>query len=127
MRISIPKEEQGTEYELAYPGNYVARIVNSEVKAGPKAEYIEWTFELDGVTQNAEGAPVTGRIGRVFERTTLAEGAKWRLAQLVKAAEADPADFDPTELHGKEIRVDVEVSREQGYKPRNEIKKFYKV
>lgn len=126
MRIAIPTTEQGSEYELAFPGTYAAVISKYETKTGPKGQYIEWQFELQNVQQNAEGAALKGRVGRVFDRTTLIDGQRWRLASLVKAAGFDPSNFDPDELLGRTVYVDLEVNKDQGYKPKNEIKKYKK-
>lgn len=126
MRMNIPATEQGTEYELAFPGTYPAVITKGEKKTGPKGDYIEWQFELQNVQQNAEGAVLKGRVGRIYDRTTLIEGQRWRIASLVKAAGFDPNNFDTDELIGRTVLVDVEVNKDQGYKPRNEIKKYKK-
>jgi hypothetical protein len=126
MRVSIPASEQGTEYELAFPGTYPAVIAKAETKTGPKGRYIEWQFDLQNVQQNAEGGALRGRVGRIYDRTTLIEGQRWRIASLVKAAGFDPLNFDTEEMIGRTVLVDLEVNKDEGYKPRNEIKKYKK-
>jgi hypothetical protein len=127
MRITIAPEEQGSGFELAFPGTYQAKVVGVKNGAGPKGPYAQWTLELLGVERNADGIPLNGkRVGNVFERTTLIEGSRWRLAQMASALGLDPSNFDTDEFLGRQALVTVDVEKDQGYAPRNVVKKFLK-
>ena len=125
MRIQITTEEQSTGFELAFPGTYQATIIGVTNAAGPKGPYAKWDIELQGVDRNSEGVPLAGKkVSRIYESTTLMEGKRWRLAQMAKAANLNVASFDTDELVGKTVSVLVDVQKDDGYAPRNVIKKF---
>lgn len=125
MRIQITNEEQSTGFELAFPGTYQATLSDVTNAAGPKGPYAKWSIELLGVDRNSEGVPLAGKkVGRVFETTTLMEGKRWRLAQMAKAAGLNPTNFDTEELVGKQVTVVIDVEKDEGYAPRNVVKKF---
>lgn len=125
MRIQITNEEQSTGFELAFPGTYQATLNDPTQGAGPKGPYVKWGVDLLGVDRNSEGVPLAGKkVGRIFETTTLMEGKRWRLSQMAKAAGLNPSNFDTDELIGKQVTVVVDVEKDEGYAPRNVIKKF---
>ena len=124
MKVSVPKEEQKTGFELAQPGKYTAIIDKVEQKKGPKGQYVELTMKLQGVEFNAEGQPLKGSSGNVYDNCTLIEGKRWRIGQVALAAGLDPQDFDTDELQGAEVQVAIDVEKDPQYSARNVVKKY---
>ena len=72
MRVRVNAEEVSSGFELAFPQVYPALVYASKPGKGPKGDYIKWEIELQGVEKNSEGAAAKGKIGHIFEVTTLA-------------------------------------------------------
>jgi len=127
MRINIAPEEQSSGFELAFPGTYTTRVTAQKNVVGPSGPYTQWTLELVGVERNSDGAPIGNKkVGHVFERTTLIEGKRWRLAQMASALGLNPQDFDTDEFVGRECLTTIDVEKDTGYAPRNVVKRFVK-
>jgi len=124
MKVSVPKEEQKTGFELAQAGTYTARIDKLEQKKGPKGQYVELTMKLQGVEFNADGQPIKGSVGNVYDNCTLIEGKRWRMGQVAIAAGLDAEDFDTDELQGAEVQVVIDIEKDSGYSARNVVKKY---
>lgn len=125
-RIRATAEETSNSFELAAPGTYPVTLLSYTTKKGANGAYLEWVIQLHDVTNNSEGLPIKGRVGHVFERTTLIEGKRWRLSQMAAAAGLDPQDFDYDELVGKQVTAKIDVEKQTGYDPRNFVDRFLK-
>lgn len=127
-RVKMSQEETATSYELAQPGTYEAEVMLYKEGTGPKGKYLDWAFELQGVSMNSEGLPIGPgkRVSYVHEKTTLADGKRWRLSQLAVAAGLPGDDFDYDEILRKRVRVEVDVKKDEGFPAKNVVVKFLK-
>lgn len=104
-------------FETLPPGWYRAQVVDSEIKEGPKGNYIRWTFAI------------SGKPNKVWDTMSLAnEISMKRLKGLAIAAGHPNPNFiaDTEELHGKEcmVRLKVETDPTGQYEPKNAISAF---
>ena len=104
-------------YTPLVPGWYLAKVVDSEIKEGPKGNYIRWTFEI------------AGKPNKVWDTMSLGnEISMKRLKGLAIAAKHKNPNYiaDTEELHGKEcmIRLKVETDPSGQYEPKNTISAF---
>lgn len=126
MRVSIPPSETKSGFELAKPGQYELRVVKVSDGKGPKGPYLKFELEIMGATQNADGQPIAGAVGHIYDVCTLAAEKRWRLANLIEAAGFDPADCDTDELNGVVVQAQVEIEADPGYPAKNVVKKYIK-
>jgi hypothetical protein len=99
------------------PGWYRARVTDSEIKEGPKGNYIAWTLEI------------IGKPNKVWDRMSLSnEISQKRLKGLAIACGHRNPDFiaDTEELHGKEcmVRLKIEEDETGQYEPKNAVSAF---
>lgn len=97
------------------PGWYPARIIDSEIKEGPKGSYIRWTFE------------VIGFPNRVWDQMSLGNDVSMqRLKTLATCAGHRNPNFiaDTEELHGLTCMVRLKIQKDEGYDPKNQISAF---
>lgn len=110
--------EGGGEFPLLDPGTYLASLNAVTEKQGKQAPYWEWEFLI---TEDAEGNPIDPP-GKVWENTSLAEKAVWRVAKMLEAFEMTP-DTDTDEVLGQYCYVNVgqEIAAQgsRAGKPRN--------
>lgn len=110
-------------------GNYRASIfgVSREVGKNSGKPYLHWEFVI------AEGEPFAGR--HLFDNTSLSDAAKWRLVQLLKAADIDVPkgrlQLNPAELLGRELIINIGQEHDDYHDPdgdeglmRNVVKGF---
>jgi hypothetical protein len=124
MRVSVPPSEQKSGFGLAKPGQYELRVVDIKDGKGPKGPYLKFSLEILGATQDPDGQPLTGPVGHIFETCTLADGKRWRLANLITAAGFDPQECDTDELRGATLQAQVDIEKDPEYPARNTVKKF---
>ena len=99
------------------PGWYDVRVIDSQIKEGPKGDYILWTFE------------VIGKPNRIWDNMSLVyEVAMSRLKTLAKCCGHPNPNYiaDTEELHGKLCRVRLKVEKDDTgqYEPKNKITAF---
>ena len=117
LNVNLAGVEGQTGFEPLPPGWYSARVVDSEIKEGPKGNYIRWTFEING------------KPNRVWDTMSLSnEVSMQRLKGLAVAVKHPNPNFiaDTEELHGKGcmVRLKVEVDPSGKYDPKNTISAF---
>jgi len=124
MRVSVPPSEQKSGFALCKPGQYDLRVAKISEQKGPKGPYLKVELEVLGATEDADGQPLAGPVGRIFDVCTLAEGSRWRLGSLLKAAGLDPEDADTDDLIGQEVPAFVEIEKDEKYPAKNVVKKY---
>jgi hypothetical protein len=125
MRINVDPQTDAGGFGIVEAGEYRLRIIGSEIKQGPKAPYIQWTFEH--ADPNIQATDPTKKLGKIYNNTTLKRGenAQFRLQQLCDAVGQEWRDFDSENLHGLELDVilaidiynDVQKNVIKTYKP----------
>lgn len=86
-------------------GKYRANLVELSREVGKNSgkPYIKWCWKI------SEGEPAAGRM--LWDNTSLADGAKWRLVQVLKALGIDvpkgELKINPNELLGKQVVLTV--------------------
>lgn len=102
-------------FDCLSPGWYSARVIDSEIKEGPKGQYINWTFEI------------TGYPNRVWDVMSLSsEVSKRRLKTLAKCSRHPNPNYiaDTDELHGLSCMVRLKIERSEEYDDKNRITAF---
>lgn len=131
MKVTVNPDAQASgEFSYAAPGEYSLRVAGCEVKrkVGGEFPYIEWKFEfadpnVAGVEKNNAGQPL--KVGNIFEITSLAPNAQFRLRDCCEALGLTWGDFDTAEVRGKETRAKVGIETYNG-KIKNVIDRFTK-
>ena len=81
-------------FQVPDPGTYTARLVECEIKDGPNAPYLRWTWDL------------VDHPAKVFDNTSLAENAMWTVKRAFHALGASP-DTDTDELIGSVVALTI--------------------
>lgn len=126
MRVNIPASETKSGFELVKPGQYELKILKVTEGKGPKGPYLKFELEIMGATTNADGNPITGSVGHVYDIATLAAEKRWRLSDVITAAGFDPQDCDTEELQGAVVVAQLEIEADPGYAAKNVVKKYIK-
>ncbi len=109
--------EESSDFELLPPGWYEARVADSEIKEGPKGDYINWTFEI------------IGHPAMVWDIMSLGNDISMRRLKslAVCAGHSNPNYIaDTEELHGKELLVKLKIEKDKTgeYADKNRISAF---
>jgi len=102
-------------FDCLAAGWYSAKVIDSEIKEGPKGPYINWTFEI------------TGHPNRVWDVMSLSSDVSMqRLKTLAKCAGHRNPNFiaDTEELHGLSCMVRLKIERSEEYDDKNRITAF---
>ena len=104
-------------FDLLEPGWYEVRVIDSQIKEGPKGDYILWTLEI------------IGKPNRIWDNMSLGNDvAMSRLKTLAKCCGHPNPSYigDTEELHGKmcQVRLKVEKDDTGRYEPKNKITAF---
>jgi len=99
------------------PGWYQARVANSEIKNGPKGDYINWEFDIIGHPNKVWDVMSLGNEVSMRRLKTLATCSGHRNPNYIG---------DTEELHGLECLVNLKVETDPTgqYEPKNKIKGF---
>lgn len=109
----------GGGFELVPDGGYNARVAKIEKKTSQAGNtYLAFEFAIsdEGTLKNR----------KLWENFPLTPKALWKLKQLLDAAGIDTEgkiDFNPGDLLGKELHLDVEEGEDMNGKPRNKVAK----
>lgn len=118
MKVNINLDDV-KELQPVPAGNYVCRIIDGEVKDGPKGKYIKWTFEI-----------IEGEFAgqQQFNNTSLVPEAQFGLKRMLQACnfEWGKASFDTADVVGSEVIVKVVMDIYEG-EPKNKVKGFIPV
>jgi len=112
MKVKVNPDTEVSGFGYAEAGRYKLRVVGCRSDQGPKAPYLNWEFEF--ADPNVKPTTGKGKVGHVFEITTLKEDAQFALRGLVEAIGATWGDFDTEELIGREFDAQVDVDQYQG-------------
>jgi len=117
LNANLSNVEGQIGFETLPPGWYRARVESSEIKEGPKGNYINWTFGI------------VGKPNRVWDRMSLSnEISMKRLKGMAIACGHKNPNFiaDTEELHGLEcmVRLKLETDETGQYEPKNAISAF---
>lgn len=103
----------GADFVPVKPGPYTMRIAGSAERSSKEGNpYISWRLEHTAPADQLlgiDGKPVVGTPGSVFHSTRIDEGKQGMLRALVEAALGEWRDFDPEELYGREIQVNLKL------------------
>lgn len=118
-------EPRTSSFEPLPAGNYLAQIIESEVKdtkAGT-GKYLQFTWEIiDGA---AKGRRVWDRVNVVNPSAQAEQIGKEAMDSLCLAAGV--LDFvDTVQLHGKPVRIKLTVRRDPNFGDSNEVKGYEK-
>lgn len=119
LNANLSKYEVQEDIKPLPPGEYTAKIVDSELKQGPSGSYIRWTFQ------------VIGYPNRIWDTMSLGnEISLKRLKTLATVSGHPNPNFiaDTEEMHGLEcvIKIRVEEDPTGKYDPKNVITAFKK-
>ena len=117
LNANLSNIEGQIGFENLPPGWYRARVEDSEIKEGPKGNYVAWTFQI------------VGKPNKVWDRMSLSnEISMKRLKGLAIACGHKNPNFiaDTEELHGLEcmVRLKIETDDTGQYEPKNAISAF---
>ncbi len=124
MKITVDPNTEASGFGYAEAGKYRLRIIKCEEMQGPAAPYLKWECEF--VDANIPSVTGKGKVGHIFENTTLKVGAQFRLRQLTDALGLDWADLDTDNMIGSEFDAQVGIKEYQGVFS-NEVKKYIPV
>ena len=115
MKVNVSLDDV-KELQPVPAGNYVCRVVEGEVKEGPKGKYISWKLEI------SEG-DFAGQTQ--YYNTSLVPEAQFKLKQFLQACnfEWGKASFDTADVACSEVIVKVVMEDYQG-EPKNKVKGF---
>jgi hypothetical protein len=104
-------------FEILPAGWYRLRVANSEIKEGPKGNYISWNFE------------VVGKPNKIWDIMSLGnEISMQRLKGMAIACGHKNPNFiaDTEELHGLECMGKIKIKKDDSgeYEPKNVISAF---
>lgn len=97
------EEDAGNGFDAIDAGTYEAYVyeVSREVGKTSGKPYLKWTWKI------AEGQPFAGR--QVWDNTSLAENARWKLVQVLKALGIEvpkgKLKLGPADVQGKKARI----------------------
>lgn len=89
-------KQEGGSFEAIPPGTYLATLLKCEVKEGPAGPYWKWEYRVDKPEEFANR--------RLFNNTSLAQNALWKLNETFKAFGV-ATDTDTDELCGEQVRL----------------------
>lgn len=115
MKVNVNLDDV-KELQPVPAGNYVCRVIDGEVKEGPKGKYIKWTLEItDGEFAGQQQ----------FNNTSLVPEAQFSLKRFLQACnfEWGKASFNTEDVIGCEVIAKVVIKDYQG-EPKNEVKGF---
>lgn len=115
MKVNINLDDV-KELKPVPAGNYVCRIIDGDVKEGPKGNYIAWTFEItDGEFAGQQ----------LWINTSLVAKAQFKLKKLLEACnfEWGKAGFNTEDVVGSEVIVKAVQEMYEG-EPKNKVKGF---
>jgi len=117
LGIDLTGIEAQEGFDLLPPGDYHARVANSEIKEGAKGPYIQWEFEI------------VGKPNRVWDIMSLSNKISLqRLKTLATVAgHPNPNNLQDTEeLHGLEciVKLKIEHDKTGMYDDKNRISSF---
>jgi len=92
-------------------------VIDSEIKDGPKGNYIDWTYEI------------VGKPNRIWDVMSLSNSVSMsRLKSLAVACGLHNPNFiaDTEELHGREFMVRLKIEEDENgqYEPKNKATAF---
>ena len=115
MKVNVNLDDV-KELQPVPAGNYVCRVIDGEVKEGPKAKYIKWTLEIiDGEFAGQQQ----------FNNTSLAPDAQFGLKRFLQACKFEwgKASFNTEDVVGSEVIVKVVMDMYEG-ETKNKVKGF---
>lgn len=126
MRVTVdPAAMPSSEFTYAAPSEQTLRIKGCENKhkEGSEYGYLAWEFEF--ADPNIQGVEEKGKVGKIFENTSLKPSAQFRLRDLCDALGLSWGDFDTDSLKGMEFRAKVGLDQYQG-KFKNVVDRYIK-
>jgi len=104
-------------FDVLPPGDYHARVSNSEIKEGAKGPYINWEFEI------------IGKPNRVWDIMSLGNAISLQRLKTMATVCGHPNPNnlrDTEELHGLEciVKLKIEVDKTGTYDDKNRISSF---
>lgn len=120
------KHEDMMTFETLPAGQYVAKVVKSEMKEtkNKKGQYLALTFEV--MNPKHKGSKLFTNLNLINDSDKAVEIAQRELATICRAV-GKPVIEDSAELHGIPVQVTVKVvpdNRGADYPPKNEISKY---
>jgi hypothetical protein len=112
LNADLSNYSESTSYEALPPGWYQAIVEDSEIRTGPKGEYINWTFQLIGNNK------------KVWDIMSLSNKISMeRLKSLAIACQHKNPNFisDTEELHGEELMIKLKIQEDEKYGTKNSI------
>ena len=118
MKVNVSLDDV-KELQPVPAGNYVCRVLEGEVKEGPKGKYISWQLEI------SEG-DFAGQIQ--WYNTSLVPEAQFKLKQFLQACnfEWGKSSFNTEDVAGSEVIVKVVLEDYKG-ESKNKVKGFIPV
>ena len=124
MRVKVNPDTEASGFGYAEAGRYRLRITACTPMEGPKAPYLKW--EIEFADPNVKTTTGKGKVGHIFENTTLKEDCQFALRGLVDAVGAKWGDFESEELIAREFDAQVGVKEYDGIFS-NEVKRYIPV
>ena len=117
LNANLANVEGQLGFEILPAGWYRARVTDSEIKEGPKGNYIAWTFEI------------IGKPNKVWDRMSMSnEISMQRLKGMAIACGHKNPNFiaDTEELHGLQcmVKLKIETDETGKHEPKNAISAF---
>lgn len=126
MRIIVDPNTDASGFGYTVEGQYDLRVASCEQrqKEGSAFPYLAWEFEFaDPNVQTHDGK---GKVGHIFENTTLktGENSQFALRRVCDALGLAWGDFDTTETVGMEFQAQVKLGKNLKDEIRNEVAKY---
>ena len=123
MKISVDPNTDASGFGYAEAGKYTLRVIKCEQKEGQNYPYLKW--ELEFADPNVATVDGKGKVGHVFENTTLkaGENSQFGLKRVCDALGLEWGEFDTDDTIGMECETQVGLKVFEGTTS-NEVKKW---